>query len=88
MRADLRLADLQEQTSGRSKLMNVKVPVDVAIGIERIAGALGCTKTSAVVALLNEGLDAFDERRDEFTPATTRRPRRGRPPLEEASDVD
>lgn len=81
-RADLRLADLHQSAGGPAKLMNVKVPVDVAVGIERVAGELGCTKTAAVIALMNEGLDAFDARRDEFTaPARPRRTRRGRPPM-------
>lgn len=59
MRSDLRLDDLKGRSNGnkRSKLMNVKVPVDVSEEIDRVARELGATKTDVVVALLNEGLD-------------------------------
>lgn len=60
MRSDLRLSDLG-QTRPASKLMNVKVPDTVAEAINEISEELGCTKTEAVVALLNEGLDAYRE---------------------------
>ena len=82
-RADLRLADLQEQSAGGpAKLMNVKVPVDVADAIDGMVATLGCTKTAVVIALMNEGLDAFAARRDEFPRVPgPRAPRRGRPAL-------
>lgn len=58
MRANLRLADL-ESAGGRArcKLMNVKVPESTMARIDAVAAALGCSKTDAVIALLNEGLD-------------------------------
>lgn len=86
MRADLRLADLG---TGRvpSKLMNVKVPASTADRIDAMAAALGCSKTAAVIALFNEGLDIFKERWGEFTAPGPRRVRRGRPAvLVEASE--
>lgn len=80
MRSDLRLGDLNIGAAP-SKLMNVKVPGHVADALDLVVSEMGCTKTALVIALLNEGLDAFEERRDEF-PTTSRgtRVRRGRPP--------
>ncbi|MEO8602663.1 MAG: hypothetical protein ABI629_08810 [bacterium] len=63
--SDLRLADL-DGTKTASKLMNVKVPENVSEAIDALAAELGCPKTAVVVALLNEGLDALAEKRDEF----------------------
>lgn len=67
-RADLRLADLH-QSAGPSKLMNVKVPAHVADAIDGMVATLGCTKTAAVIALMNEGLDVFEARRGELVTA-------------------
>jgi len=79
MRADLRLADLGTERSP-SKLMNVKVPADLNDAIDQAAADLGCSKTAVVIALVNEGLDAFAARRAEFPAARgPRRVRRGRP---------
>jgi hypothetical protein len=61
MRADLRLADLSRGPIP-SKLMNVQIPARVSDAIDRVARDLGCSKTAAVVALLNEGLDAAHDR--------------------------
>jgi hypothetical protein len=80
MKSTLRLSDLQTPSRTASKLMNVKIPDATAGGIDQIAVTLHCTKTAAVIALLNEGLDAFAARRGEFPRLpTTKRRRRGRP---------
>ena len=61
MRSDLRLTDLRRRERGTSKLMNVKIPNHVSDAIQRVAKALGASKTDVVIALLNEGLDASME---------------------------
>ncbi len=61
MRADLRLSDLSRGPIP-SKLMNVQIPTHVSDAIDKVARDLGCSKTAAVVALLNEGLDAAQDR--------------------------
>ena len=38
-------------------MVNVKLPLDVLDGINRLAKQLKATKTSVIVALLNEGLE-------------------------------
>ena len=55
-RTNLRLSDLKTRTPTGSRLMNVKVPVDIVTAIDRLSKDLQATKTSVVVALLNEGL--------------------------------
>lgn len=61
--------------------MNVKIPDTVSKAIDSVSQQLGCAKTATVIALLNEGLDAFEARRAEFAQLApkTKRPRRGRP---------
>jgi len=49
--------DLRRRDRGVSKLMNVKIPSHVSDAIQRVAKALGASKTEVVIALLNEGLD-------------------------------
>lgn len=61
MREDLRLRDLGRRPRTPSKLMNVKIPVDVSNAIHRVARELGASKTDVVIALLNEGLDISTE---------------------------
>ncbi len=61
----MRLADLNSLSS-RHKLVNVRVPEHVLIAIHALAAELGCSKVATVVALLNEGLDAFEKGRGEF----------------------
>ena len=61
MRSDLRLSDLRKRERGASKLMNVKIPTHVSDAIQRVARALGASKTEVVIALLNEGLDVSAE---------------------------
>ena len=58
MRSDLRLTHLKRRERGVSKLMNVKIPTHVSDAIQRVAKALGASKTDVVIALLNEGLDS------------------------------
>lgn len=57
MRSELRIADLKRRKRGAGRLMNVKVPAEIGAAVERVAKALDVTKTDAVVALLNHGLD-------------------------------
>ena len=81
MQSDLRLDDLSGHQVP-SKLMNVMIPSGTAEAIDKLVEQLGCSKTAAVVALLNEGLALFEKRRDELTAkaSTGKRARRGRPP--------
>ncbi|MEO8603343.1 MAG: hypothetical protein ABI629_12275 [bacterium] len=53
----MRLTDLKRRERAVSKLMNVKIPAHVSEAIQRVARALGASKTDVVIALLNEGLD-------------------------------
>jgi hypothetical protein len=81
MRADLRLSDLAEREIAPTKLMNVKIPDSVSNGIDKVADELSCSKTAAVVALLNEGLSAFASRSEHLhSSAGRKRMRRGRRP--------
>jgi hypothetical protein len=79
MRSDLRLADLGKEPAP-SKLMNVQIPAHVSDAIDRVARDLGCSKTSAVIALLNEGLDSAHASMKGTRPPTdsNARKRRGR----------
>jgi hypothetical protein len=82
MRSELRLSDLERKKTP-SKLMNVKVPVDVSKAIDRIARDLGSSKTATVIALLNEGLDVLQKTTpgaQQARPRARQTPRRGRPP--------
>ena len=61
---NLRLDDLVtrgQKGREKTKLMNVKVPVDVLARIDRVAANLGATKTEVVIAILNEGLDTAEQ---------------------------
>ena len=57
-RSELRLADLKARTPVSDRLMNMKIPVDLADAIDKLARTLNASKTAVVVALLNEGLNA------------------------------
>jgi hypothetical protein len=57
-RSDLRLADLKKRHPGGDRLMNVKLPAQLADAIAELADALNASKTDVIVALLNEGLSA------------------------------
>ena len=78
MRADLRLSDLAERQVAPTKLMNVKIPDSVSAGIDEVADELSCSKTAAVVALLNEGLSAFARRDQQSQPQSRGEPKRRR----------
>ena len=55
-REKLRLADLKKRTPAGTRLMNVKVPVEILAAIDQLAKRLKASKTDVVVALLNEAL--------------------------------
>ena len=56
MRSSLRVNDLKNRVPSASRLMNVKIPLDVSEAIQKVATDLGASKTEVVIALLNEGL--------------------------------
>ncbi|MCK6553808.1 hypothetical protein L6Q96_04375 [Candidatus Binatia bacterium] len=61
---ELRLAHLiggPTDAAGR-RLVNLKVPADLLGRVHRVAQRLGVTKSAAIVALLNEGLDRAQAR--------------------------
>ncbi len=62
-RSSLRLTDLKQRQPVASRLMNVKVPGQLADAITEIATHLGTSKTMVVVALLNTGLDVMKRRK-------------------------
>ncbi len=55
-RDKLRLSDLKTRTPTGTRLMNVKVPVDIVAAVDRLSKQLNASKTDVVVALLNEAL--------------------------------
>ena len=57
-RSELRLSDLKARRPVGDRLMNVKIPSQLADAIEKLASTLNVSKTEVVVALLNEGLAA------------------------------
>jgi len=54
----LRLADLIHEPANPAdrRLVNLKVPADILSRVHQLARKLGVTKTAAIIALLNEGL--------------------------------
>ena len=82
MRSELRLKDLKRREAGATRLVNVKLPVELTDAIDRVAHDLGASKTEVVIALLNEGLaTAKGAMKDFKLPPSEQRPRRrGRPP--------
>jgi hypothetical protein len=56
----LRLSDLVHTPSqpGEHRLVNLKVPADILSRVHALAHKLQVTKTAALTALLNEGLQA------------------------------
>ena len=61
---ELRLSHLigaPTDPAGR-RLVNLKVPADLLGRVHRVAARLGVTKSAAIVALLNEGLDRAQAR--------------------------
>jgi hypothetical protein len=55
---ELRLSDLVREPASAAdrRLVNLKVPADVLLRVHQLARKLGVTKTAAIIALLNEGL--------------------------------
>ena len=62
-RSKLRLSDLKTRTHTGTRLMNVKVPIEVVTAIDRLSKQLNTSKTNVVVALLNEGLAIASKKR-------------------------
>ncbi len=56
----LRLTHLVQEpaTAADRRLVNLKVPADILARVHQLARKLGVTKTAAIIALLNEGLEA------------------------------
>jgi|GEM_PF-1676591 len=65
---NLKFEDLVREGSGAGdkRLVNLKVPADVLDRVHNLADRLGVTKTAAVVALLNEGLDEVRRRQPQL----------------------
>ena len=55
-RSTLRLSDLKRKTPAATRLMNVKVPVEILAAISQLAERLKANKTEVVIALLNDAL--------------------------------
>ena len=62
-RSNLRLSDLKTRIPSATRLMNVKLPVDIASAVDRLAKRLNASKTEVVIALLNEALARAQKRR-------------------------
>lgn len=62
--SELRLAHLirERDDAAARRLVNLKVPADLLGRVHRLAQRLGVTKSAAIVALLNEGLDRAQAR--------------------------
>jgi len=60
----LRLSDLVRDPPNPAdrRLVNLKVPADVLVRVHHLARRLGVTKTAAIIALLNEGLQEARKR--------------------------
>ena len=58
--SQLRLADLLRapMSPADRRLVNLKVPADTLRRVHQLAQMLGVTKTAAIIAVLNEGLQA------------------------------
>ncbi len=67
--SDLRLSHLYEDPldPAQTRLVNLKVPADLLSRVHRVARQIGVTKTSAIIALLNEGLDEARKRKGSST---------------------
>ena len=62
MKRDLKLDDLKERSEiVPMKLLSVRVPVDLIRRIDKVVDLLNAGKGEVVVALLNEGLDRYDQ---------------------------
>lgn len=76
--ATLKLEDLIREgaIAGSERLVNLKVPADVLRRVHDVANQLGVTKTAAVIALLNEGLDELRRRERQLRAVPTDSPSR------------
>lgn len=64
MKRNLKLTDLKERSEVvPMKLLSVRVPVDLIQRIDHVVDLLNAGKGEAVVALLNEGLERYDQAR-------------------------
>ena len=70
MREKLRLVDLQKRTPATTRLMNVKLPLDVVTAIDRLSKRLNASKTDTVIALLNEALAVAGEKTKKLAKAS------------------
>lgn len=62
MKRDLKLEDLKERSEiVPMKLLSVRVPVDLIQRIDDVVDLLNAGKGEVVVALLNEGLERYDD---------------------------
>jgi hypothetical protein len=62
VKRDLKLDDLKERSEiVPMKLLSVRVPVDLIRRIDKVVDLLNAGKGEVVVALLNEGLDRYDQ---------------------------
>jgi len=61
---ELRLSHLIDEPANAAgrRLVNLKVPADLLGRVHHLAARLGVTKSAAIVALLNEGLDRAQAR--------------------------
>jgi len=62
-RSNLRLSDLKARTPVPTRLMNVKLPINVANAVDRLSKQLHASKTQVVIALLNEALANAQKKR-------------------------
>ena len=62
-RSNLRLSDLKTRVPTATRLMNVKLPIDVAAAVDRLSKQLNTSKTQVVIALLNEALAGAQKKR-------------------------
>jgi hypothetical protein len=62
--AQLKFKDLvaTDLHSAERRLVNLKVPADILARVHHLARKLGVTKTAAIIALLNEGLQEAHRR--------------------------
>lgn len=74
--ANLKLEDLLREgaTPSSERLVNLKIPADILQRVHDLAEQLGVTKTAAVIALLNEGLEELRRRDRQLREASTDNP--------------
>lgn len=64
--SDLKLSDLYADPfdPADTRLVNLKVPADLLSRVHKIAKQLGVTKSAAIIALINEGLESSASRNE------------------------